>query len=108
MKQDTMSFSILCWSSSSLSSAEEDDEQELTYADVKIVQRQDRQRQQRADMEVEYGQVKFSGRPRQVAEPTGDDCVYAKVRIGSWLGQCFYTDCTSEGRRRKFVKMPKG
>lgn len=62
---------------------EEEDEQELTYADVKIVQRQDRQRQQRPNTEVEYGQVKFSERPQQTAEPTGDDCVYAKVHARS-------------------------
>ncbi|XP_060903900.1 uncharacterized protein LOC132981829 isoform X1 [Labrus mixtus] len=64
---------------------EEDDEQDLTYADVRIVQRQAREgkpMQQRAEMEVEYGQVKFSERPRQTVEPSRDDCVYAKVRKG--------------------------
>ncbi|XP_073342414.1 uncharacterized protein [Pagrus major] len=59
---------------------EEDDEQELTYADVRIVQRQGRRVQQRAEAGVEYGEVKFSERPRQVAQPAGDDCVYAMVR----------------------------
>ncbi|XP_070769904.1 uncharacterized protein [Enoplosus armatus] len=59
---------------------EEEGEMELTYADVRVVQRQGRKMQQREEMEVEYGQVKFSQRPRQTVEPTGDECVYAKVR----------------------------
>ncbi|XP_076595942.1 uncharacterized protein LOC143326269 isoform X2 [Chaetodon auriga] len=59
---------------------EKEDEQELTYADVSIVQRRARQVQPRAETEVEYGQIKFSQRPRQAAEPRGDDCVYAMVR----------------------------
>ncbi|XP_042275544.1 uncharacterized protein LOC121902348 isoform X2 [Thunnus maccoyii] len=77
----------------------EEDDQELTYADVKIVQRPGRQMHQKAEMEVEYGQVKFSGRPQQTTEmeveygqvkfsgrprktvqPKEDECVYAKVR----------------------------
>lgn len=62
-----------------LFSAAEVDEQELTYADVKILRGRQVQ-QQRAEVEVEYGQVKISSRPRQPAEPRGDDCVYAKVR----------------------------
>ncbi|XP_044219286.1 uncharacterized protein LOC122990177 isoform X3 [Thunnus albacares] len=76
----------------------EEDDQELTYADVKIVQRPGRQMHQKAEMEVEYGQVKFSGRPQQTTEmeveygqvkfsgrprktvqPKEDECVYAKV-----------------------------
>ncbi|XP_044061328.1 uncharacterized protein LOC122880358 isoform X1 [Siniperca chuatsi] len=59
---------------------EEEDEQELTYANVRIMQRQGRQMQQREDMEVEYDQVNFSQQPRQTVEPIGDECVYAKVR----------------------------
>ncbi|XP_053284187.1 uncharacterized protein LOC128445495 isoform X2 [Pleuronectes platessa] len=59
--------------------AEEGDEQELTYADVRIKQRGPVQ--QRANPEeVEYGQIKFSERPRRTVEPREDDCVYAKVR----------------------------
>ncbi|TKS72408.1 HEPACAM family member 2 [Collichthys lucidus] len=61
---------------------EEDDEQELTYADVRIVQRQGRQIQRVAEVDVEYGQVKFSGRPRQTVKQTEDTCVYAMVRKG--------------------------
>ncbi|XP_067455222.1 uncharacterized protein [Thunnus thynnus] len=76
----------------------EEDDQELTYADVNIVQRPGRQMHQKAEMEVEYGQVKFSGRPQQTTEmeveygqvkfsgrprktvqPKEDECVYAKV-----------------------------
>ncbi|XP_040904831.1 uncharacterized protein LOC121188949 [Toxotes jaculatrix] len=62
---------------------EKADEQELTYADVRVVQRQGRKVQQRPQEEVEYGQVKFSRQSRQIAEPAGDDCVYAKVRKGT-------------------------
>ncbi|XP_044226912.1 uncharacterized protein LOC122995633 [Thunnus albacares] len=39
----------------------EEDVQELTDANVKIVQQQRRQMHQTAEMEAEYGQVKFSG-----------------------------------------------
>ncbi|XP_033989899.1 uncharacterized protein LOC117485453 [Trematomus bernacchii] len=60
----------------------DEDEQELTYAVVKIKQRSGRQVQQRAEPEVEYGQVKFSERPRPTADPAGEECVYAKVRRG--------------------------
>ncbi|KAM8733715.1 uncharacterized protein AB9X84_025362 isoform 2-T2 [Acanthopagrus schlegelii] len=59
---------------------EEDDEQELTYADVRVVQRQVRREQQKAEAGVEYGEVRFSGQPRQSAPPAGDDCVYSMVR----------------------------
>ncbi|XP_049442675.1 uncharacterized protein LOC125894961 isoform X2 [Epinephelus fuscoguttatus] len=62
------------------SKPKEEDDQELTYADVRIVQRQGMQMQQRQETQVEYGEVKFSERPRQPVEPAGDDCVYAKVR----------------------------
>ncbi|XP_039975514.1 T-cell surface antigen CD2-like isoform X2 [Xiphias gladius] len=62
---------------------EEADEQELTYAEVRIVQRQGLKVQQRAEVEVEYGQVKYSEQPRQTVVPTGDDCVYAKVHKSS-------------------------
>ncbi|XP_069027315.1 cell surface A33 antigen-like [Embiotoca jacksoni] len=60
---------------------EGEDDQEVTYADVRIVQRQQRQVEQREKVEVEYGQVKFSGRPRQT-QPAGEDCLYANVRKG--------------------------
>ncbi|XP_045887128.1 uncharacterized protein LOC123958014 isoform X1 [Micropterus dolomieu] len=61
---------------------EEEDKQELTYADVRVVQPPGRQMQQREEVEVEYGQVKISQRPRQAIEPAVDECVYAKVRRG--------------------------
>ncbi|XP_038555201.1 uncharacterized protein LOC119888614 isoform X5 [Micropterus salmoides] len=51
---------------------EEEVEQELTYADVRVVQPPGRQMQQREEVEVEYGQVKISKQPRQTVEPTGD------------------------------------
>lgn len=63
---------------------EEADDQELTYADVKVVQRQARRMEQSAQEEVEYGQVKFTKHPQR-SEPAADDCVYAKVRKGRWF-----------------------
>ncbi|XP_069576115.1 uncharacterized protein [Brachyistius frenatus] len=60
---------------------EGEDDQEVTYADVRMVQRQQRQVEQRGKVEVEYGQVKFSERPRQT-QPAGEDCLYANVRKG--------------------------
>ena len=88
-----------CLMCSCFNSTEEEDDQELTYADVKIVQRQGRQMHQKTEMEVEYGQVKFSGQPQQTTvmeveygqvkfsgrpqntvKATEDECVYAKVR----------------------------
>ncbi|XP_033949252.1 uncharacterized protein [Pseudochaenichthys georgianus] len=60
----------------------DEDEQELTYAVVKIKQRSGRLLQQRAEPDVEYGQVKFSERPPPTADPTEEECVYAKVQRG--------------------------
>lgn len=58
----------------------EEDNQELTYSEVRIGPRPGRQMKQRAEEEVEYGEVKFSQRPRPNVEPAADECVYAKVR----------------------------
>ncbi|XP_077958307.1 hemicentin-2 [Gasterosteus aculeatus] len=58
----------------------EEDDQELTYSEVRIGPRPGRQMKQRAEEEVEYGEVKFSQRPRHNVEPAADECVYAKVR----------------------------
>lgn len=63
---------------------EEDDEQELTYADVRVVKRQVRREPQKEEAGVEYGEVKFSGRPRRSAQPAGDDCVYSMVCRDRW------------------------
>ncbi|XP_041846866.1 uncharacterized protein LOC121643487 isoform X2 [Melanotaenia boesemani] len=43
---------------------EEDSDQELTYAEVSVVQPQGRQVKQKMEVEVEYGQVKFSEQPK--------------------------------------------
>ncbi|XP_030002176.1 hemicentin-2-like isoform X2 [Sphaeramia orbicularis] len=61
---------------------DDEDDHELTYADVRIVPNRGRQMQPRREMEVEYGEVKVSGRPRQTFETPNDDCVCAKVRKG--------------------------
>ncbi|XP_034740395.1 uncharacterized protein LOC117952313 isoform X6 [Etheostoma cragini] len=64
------------------SKPKEEENLELTYADVRTVRQPGRQMQQRAEKEgeVEYGQLKFSERPQQTVEPAGDECVYPKVR----------------------------
>lgn len=58
----------------------EEDEQEITYADVRVVQRTGRPIHQKAEMVVEY--VKVSGRPQRTVEPVEDGCVYSEVRRG--------------------------
>ncbi|XP_030595903.1 T-cell surface antigen CD2 isoform X2 [Archocentrus centrarchus] len=60
---------------------EEDDDQDVTYADVRIMNRQGKQVAQtaQAEVEVEYGQVRFSKRSRN-SQPIGDDCMYAQVQ----------------------------
>ncbi|XP_028315001.1 uncharacterized protein LOC114470848 isoform X12 [Gouania willdenowi] len=57
---------------------EPQDDQELTYAAVKVVQRPGTLEVHRSEAEVEYGEVKFSQQPRQIQVPP-DDCVYARV-----------------------------
>ncbi|KAM4732913.1 uncharacterized protein FYW61_008533 [Anableps anableps] len=62
---------------------EEEDGQEMTYADVRIVKKQGRKVEKNAEADVEYGQVKFSKKPRPAqSNPTVDDTVYAQVRKG--------------------------
>ncbi|XP_014828312.1 PREDICTED: uncharacterized protein LOC106907225 isoform X5 [Poecilia mexicana] len=61
----------------------EEDDQEMTYADVRIVQKQGRRVEKSEEADVEYGQVKFSKKPRiSQTNPTVDDTVYAQVRKG--------------------------
>ncbi|CAI5652030.1 unnamed protein product [Oreochromis niloticus] len=55
---------------------EEENDQEEIFADLRVVKRQVKQLEKRA--ELEFGQVKYSKRPRQT-EPTGDDCLYVNV-----------------------------
>ncbi|XP_005719927.1 uncharacterized protein LOC102194865 [Pundamilia nyererei] len=60
---------------------EDECDQDVTYADVRIMKQQGKPAVQttEAEVDVEYGQVKFSRRS-QHTEPTGDDCMYAKVQ----------------------------
>ncbi|XP_016525070.1 uncharacterized protein LOC103135512 isoform X2 [Poecilia formosa] len=61
----------------------EEDDQEMTYADVRIVKKQGRRVEKSEEADVEYGQVKFSKKPRiSQTNPTVDDTVYAQVRKG--------------------------
>ncbi|XP_061691845.1 uncharacterized protein LOC133509124 isoform X2 [Syngnathoides biaculeatus] len=56
------------------------DEEELVYADVKIVTQQRRSIKAREEMEVEYDQVKFSERARPPVVMNYDASFYAQVR----------------------------
>ncbi|XP_054890109.1 T-cell surface antigen CD2 [Poeciliopsis prolifica] len=61
----------------------EEDDQEMTYADVRIVKKQGRRVEKSVEADVEYGQVKFSKKPRtSQINPAMDDTVYAQVRKG--------------------------
>ncbi|KAG7517287.1 T-cell surface antigen CD2-like isoform X2 [Solea senegalensis] len=75
-----LGVSVICVQKKKKKSAkEEEDEQELTYSDVRVVQR--RHIQQRDEGEVEYGQVRISERPQRAVERSTDDCVYAEVVV---------------------------
>lgn len=64
----------------------ENDDQEMTYADVRIVKKQGRRVDKSEEADVEYGQVKFSKKPRtSQTNPTMDDTVYAQVRRARWF-----------------------
>ncbi|XP_023814973.1 uncharacterized protein LOC110013392 isoform X2 [Oryzias latipes] len=57
-------------------------DQELIYADVRIVKQQSKKQtrpQPREDVDVEYGQVKFRERPQHM-DTAADVCVYAMVQ----------------------------
>ncbi|XP_026034304.1 hepatocyte cell adhesion molecule-like [Astatotilapia calliptera] len=60
---------------------QKEDDQKVTDADVRVMKQQGNWMEQtaKAEAEVEYGQVKFSKRPRHT-ELRGDDCMYAKIQ----------------------------
>ncbi|XP_035983347.1 uncharacterized protein LOC105920137 [Fundulus heteroclitus] len=62
----------------------EEDDQELTYSDVRIVKKQERKVEQSVEVDVEYGKIKFSKRPQQDQSKStvDDDTVYAQVSKG--------------------------
>ncbi|XP_019730350.1 uncharacterized protein LOC109518750 [Hippocampus comes] len=57
-----------------------EDEEELTYADVRIVNQPRRSIKMREEVEVEYGQVKLSQQPRGTVAAKNDASIYAHVR----------------------------
>ncbi|XP_047209980.1 uncharacterized protein LOC124860590 isoform X1 [Girardinichthys multiradiatus] len=62
----------------------EEDDQDVTYVDVRIVKKRERKVEVNV-ADVEYGQVMFSKRPKSRLDkpnPTMDDTVYAQVRKG--------------------------
>ncbi|XP_059919330.1 uncharacterized protein LOC132466252 isoform X1 [Gadus macrocephalus] len=57
------------------------DTEDVTYADVSVLQRQGQRREQGAgEGEVEYGEVKVAPGPRRTLETNVDECVYAQPR----------------------------
>lgn len=63
-------------------SAVQENDQEATYADIDIVQQEERQeeqsvREEESDVELKYGQVKISEPPCQSKPPVED--LYAKI-----------------------------
>lgn len=62
-------------------SAEEENDQEEIFADLRVVKQQAKQLEKRA--ELEFCRVKYSKRPRQT-EPTIDDCLYVNVHKFRW------------------------
>ncbi|XP_030595615.1 uncharacterized protein LOC115787177 [Archocentrus centrarchus] len=58
---------------------EEENDQEVSYSEIKIMRGQGQKVEQSIQLEVEYGQVRFSQGPR-LTESTGDGCLYANVR----------------------------
>ncbi|XP_061758120.1 platelet-derived growth factor receptor alpha-like isoform X2 [Nerophis ophidion] len=59
-----------------------EEEQDLTYADVRILTQPQQQMKGRQEVAVEYGQVNFSQRPRSTIKLEQDGCVYANVNRG--------------------------
>ncbi|XP_061901960.1 uncharacterized protein LOC133649152 isoform X2 [Entelurus aequoreus] len=59
-----------------------EDEQDLTYADVRIMTQPQKQIKARQEAEVEYDQVKFSERPRPSIKLGQDGSVYANINRG--------------------------
>lgn len=72
---------ILIWSS--LYSADEEDGQQIMYADVRVKKKKEQKKMEKrveVEAEVEYGQVlvKSSRRSRHT-EQAGDDCLYVNM-----------------------------
>lgn len=57
-----------------------DEEHELTYADVRILQQPGRRAQPQMSETVEYGQVKFSNQNQHVSKAVDNNCIYSNVR----------------------------
>ena len=60
-----------------LLSAETTEAEDVTYADVSVLQRQGQRREQR-EGEVEYGAVRVAPGPGRTLETNVDECVYAQ------------------------------
>ncbi|CAL1613289.1 unnamed protein product [Knipowitschia caucasica] len=58
---------------------DEEDNQELTYADVRILRQPGREPQPKSEEEVEYGQVKFSNQSPHASVAEDNVCIYSKV-----------------------------
>ncbi|KAK5611432.1 hypothetical protein CRENBAI_016902 [Crenichthys baileyi] len=77
-----ISIACICAHKKKKTTKVEEDDQEVTCADVRVVKKQERKVEVNV-ADVEYGQVKFSKRPKSRPDrsnPTMDDTVYAQVR----------------------------
>lgn len=91
-----------------LLTAEEENDQEEIFADLRVVKQQAKQLEKRA--ELEFCQVKYSKCPWQT-EPTGDDYLYANVHKFRWFKWSVLPHRLHHWRsmeRRADVKMSKG
>lgn len=59
-------------------SAVKEDDQELTYSDIRVVKKREKRVEQKVEEEVAYGQVKVSKRANQ-SEAGTNDSMYATV-----------------------------
>ena len=62
-----------------LLSADTTEVEDVTYADVSVLQRRGQRREQ-GEGEVEYGAVRVAPGPRRTLETNVDECVYAQPR----------------------------
>ena len=62
-----------------LLSADTTEAEDVTYADVSVLQRRGQRREQ-GEGEVEYGAVRVAPGPRRTLETNVDECVYAQPR----------------------------
>ncbi|KAK0139804.1 T-cell surface antigen CD2 [Merluccius polli] len=69
-----VALGVYCAQQKKKTSKDRADAEDVTYADISVLQRQGKPREQ-TESEVEYGEVKVAPRDRQTVETNMDDCV---------------------------------